>query len=56
MFSSSEIDLAVNALYENCLDGRFADEKWDSDFDKAEEELRKSFIYFLQGRAVMYNG
>jgi hypothetical protein len=41
--TKEQIDLCVSALYENAVDGRLADLRGDSDFDRAERELRVTF-------------
>jgi truncated hemoglobin YjbI len=48
--SDDDIALCIDAFYDNAIDGRIADEKFGSDFDAAEAELRASFVEFLGGR------
>ena len=49
-FSQREINLAVEAMYENIMDGRFAEAYWDGDFERATIELRHTFEEFLRER------
>lgn len=49
--SEDEIRLCVDALWDNAVDGRIADSHLDSDFDKAERHLRRSFEAWLAARA-----
>ena len=49
--SEDDIALCVDALWDNAIDGRLADLLWDSDFDKAETELRRSFVNWLENPA-----
>ncbi len=37
----------LEALWDNSIDGRLADLKYDSNFDMQEVDLRTSFIEFL---------
>lgn len=46
--TEEDIRLCVDALWDNAIDGRLADLRWGSDFDKAERHLRKSFEYWLR--------
>ena len=41
--TEEQIDLCVAALYENAVDVRLAGLRGDSDFDRAERELRMTF-------------
>lgn len=45
-----EYRLCLEALWDNAVDGRFADLKYDSDFDRAEADLDKAFREFLAAR------
>lgn len=46
-----DIRVAVNALWDNAIDGRLADKNLDSDFDEAERLLRAGFEAFLRRTA-----
>lgn len=48
--SKDDIKLCAAALYENAIDGRRADAFFDSDFDRAENELPISFEAWLVER------
>lgn len=45
--ADGDVLLCVSALYENLQDGMIADKRFDSDFDKAEADLERSFREFL---------
>lgn len=44
-----DIAVAMEALYDNAIDGRYADRCMGSDFDAAYRRLRRSFVQFLAG-------
>lgn len=50
--SKEDVETCVSALYENAVDGRRADALFDSDFDRAETELRTSFEKWLAERVT----
>ncbi len=45
--TDAEVNVCVDALWDNAIDGRFADRHLDSDFDKAEAMLKASFVAWL---------
>lgn len=46
--SDADIKVCVDALWDNAIDGRRADRLYNSDFDRAERELRESFEAWLK--------
>jgi hypothetical protein len=45
--TESDIRLCVDAIWDNSIDARRAAALYDSDFDRAEAELKDSFVTFL---------